>query len=423
MKVRQSEEQQRGGIALDGQRSLAALGMTIDGERSLATLGMSIDRQRSLAALGMVRHSMHVRDARPSDNSALLELALACPMEGDIALGIAREPDFFALNRLEESEWRVGVAEVDGRIAGCVMSAVRNAYLHGRVQRTLYAGDLKVHPNFRRTGVADALSKWACTTLADLCGPDTPTLITVLAGNRAMERRTMRRKDGPIYSRFATIRAFSIPLLWPRFARTRFGVTVGHATRNDLDEMTSLWRKLASARQLAPTFHADELDVWIANAPGLSIDDYRVARDRDGRIVGFMAWWDQTVFKQSRVLRYSPRLAVVRAMINGAAAMSRGVRLPSVGEPLRYRTALHACVPSDRPGVLSALVRTSLAELRAERYAFATIGLDVRDPLCGAMAGLGAQPTDVGAYVLTPTGAYTGPPLTDRPLHYEIALV
>jgi len=187
--------------------------------------------------------------------------------------------------------------------------------------------------------------------------------------------------------------------------------------------MVSLWQRVAIERQFAPAFDADELSAWISSAPGLSIDDYRVARARDGRIVGFVAWWDQSAFKLSRVLRYSPRLALVRAAINGLAAMSGGVRLPDVGEPLRYRTALHVCVPSDRPDVLRSLIRSSAAELRKERYAFATIGLDVKDPLCAATSGLGAQPTDVNAYVLTPTGGYAGPPLGDRPLHYEIALV
>jgi hypothetical protein len=47
----------------------------------------------------------------------------------------------------------------------------------------------------------------------------------------------------------------------------------------------------------------------------------------------------------------------------------------------------------------------------------------VRDPLCGALHGLHAQPTDINAYVTTPGGGYDGPPLEDRPLHYEIALV
>jgi hypothetical protein len=361
--------------------------------------------------------TVSVREARADDNAALLDLAAACPMEGDIALAITREPDFFALNRLEGPHWRAGVAEVDGGVVGCVMGAARMAYLHGSAQRTLYGGDLKVHPTMRGVGVADALTEWVGRALTDIGGPDTPTLVTILGGNRSMERRTTG------FSLFATIRAFSIPLLWPRSARTHDGTRVSPATPTDLDEMASLWQRVAPGRQFAPVFDADELNAWISSAPGLAIDDYRVARSRDGRIMGFMAWWDQATFKQSRVLRYSPRLTVVRAALNGIATVSRGVRLPNVGEALRYRSALHVCVPAGRPDVLRALVRSSCTELRAQRYAFATIGLDVRDPLCAAMAGLAAQPTDVNAYVLTPAAAYAGPPLDDRPTHYEIALV
>jgi hypothetical protein len=69
----------------------------------------------------------------------------------------------------------------------------------------------------------------------------------------------------------------------------------------------------------------------------LDISNYRLARDASGRLAGFMAWWDQVTFKQSRVLRYSPRLRV-RALLNGAATVTRGVRLPDVG---RIAALLH----------------------------------------------------------------------------------
>jgi hypothetical protein len=90
---------------------------------------------------------------------------------------------------------------------------------------------------------------------------------------------------------------------------------------------------------------------------------------------------------------------------------------------LRYCTAFNICVPADSTEVLRALVRSSYAELRDARYAFATVGLDVRDPLCAALSGLFAQPTDVNAFICSPSGDYSGPSLADRPLHYEIALV
>src|SRR5262249_53053762 len=170
-----------------------------------------------------VQSAIRVRDARTGDNASLRALAMSCPMEGDISFAVAREPDFFALNRLEGTRWRLGVAESqplpDRDIAGCVMAAARTTYLRGQPRETLYAGDLKVHPSARRIGVADALTQWAVDVLADLGDSDTPILVTVLAGNRAMERRVHGRGGAAAFTRVSTIRAFSIPLLWPRSRR------------------------------------------------------------------------------------------------------------------------------------------------------------------------------------------------------------
>ena len=368
----------------------------------------------------LTRRAVHVRDAAPDDNDVLRRIAASCPMEGDISVNVTREPDFFQLNRLEGEHWRVGVAEVEGRVVGCVMAAERLAYLHGVPRRTLYAGDLKVDPSVRGRGVADALSAWAREAFAGMSAADAPILMTILGGNRAMERRTTGRGGMPHFKRFATIRLFSIPLLVPRaFADTHLKISA--AELNDVEEMMSLWQRVARGRQFAPELTRERFASWLAIAPGLALSDYRLARDRSGRLVGFLAWWDQARFKQLRVLRYSPRLRIARAIVNRVASVTGGVPLPDVGSVLRYRTAVNVC--GEKPGVLHALLRASHRELRNARYAFATIGLDVRDPLCGALEGFFAQPTDVNAHVCTVAGDYTGPPLADRPLHYEIALV
>lgn len=368
----------------------------------------------------LARRAVQVREANPDDNDALRAIAASCPMEGDIALAVTREPDFFQLNRLEGERWRVGVAEVEGRVVGCVMAAERLAYVNGAPERTLYAGDLKVNPTVRGRGVADALSAWARDAFAGMAGVDAPILMTILGGNRAMERRTGGRGGMPNFRRFATIRVFSIPLLVPRaFADTQLRVSPGSS--RDVDEMVALWRRVAPGRQFAPELTAERFTSWLAMAPGLDLSDYRLARDRTGRLVGFLAWWDQARFKQLRVLRYSPRLRVARAIVNRVASATGGVPLPDVGAVLRYRTAVHVCAPE--PGVLRTLLRASHRELRQARYAFATIGLDVRDPLCAALDGFFAQPTDVNAHVCTAGGDYAGPSLAQRPLHYEIALV
>jgi hypothetical protein len=200
-------------------------------------------------------------------------------------------------------------------------------------------------------------------------------------------------------------------------------VRVARATNADIEEMVSLWRRVAPARQFSPVFDADTFATWISAAPGLEISDYRLARGPDGRVAGFLAWWDQSSFKQLRVVRYSPRLNAARRVINALGAVTGAPRLPDEQGELQHRTAVHVCVPAATPDILRALLLSAWGDVRADGCAFVNVGLDMRDPLRAATAGLFAQPTDIGAYVMTPRQPWTGPRLDDLPLHYEIALV
>ena len=368
--------------------------------------------------------SERTADSTAADNAALLELAAACEMRGDIGLRIDREPDFFALNRLEGERWRVGIVPglAEGSVAGCVAVSERRVYLEGVSTRTMYLGDLKVHPAHRGGPVADALEEYSREACREMGGDDVPCMLTILAGNGAMERRTRGPRGLPVLTRFATIRSHSIPLLWSR-ARAVAGIRVETARHGDVEQMAALWARLAPRRQFAPVHDAESMMRWIESAPGLRLDSYAVARDSAGRILGFMASWDQASFKQLRVTAYSRRLALARAGFNALARIAGATSLPPAGGLLRCATAFNICVPGDRPEVLRALVLDACAAGRAEGFSCFNIGLDVRDPLASAVSGLFAQPTDIHAYVTTPSGSYAGPSLDARPLHYETALV
>lgn len=366
-----------------------------------------------------------VREARPSDNDGLIALAAACPMVGDLSLRIDRRPDFFALNRLEGDRWRLAVAEREGSIVGCVAWSERRAFLNGREMRTGYAGDLKVHPDHRDTRVADALSLWAEAACRDL-PPRAPALITVLAGNRAMERRLSGVRGVPRFNMVGTIRTHSITILWKRGSLGRRGpssIRTERARWIDVPQMGELWNRVAKGRQLAPVMTASSLGAWIRKAPGLDVSSYRVARSEKGELLGFFAVWNQQAFKQLTVLGYSPRMAAARKAFNVVAPIVGAEPLPAPGAPLSCATLLHVCVPGDRPDVLRALLVDAHNELRHSGVSFMNIGLDVRDPLANALGGLFAQPTDVNAYVLALRAGLAPEVMDGRPLHYEIALV
>jgi len=369
-------------------------------------------------------HDARPRDARPDDNAALLELAAACPMRGDVSLRVDREPDFFALNRLEGERWRVGVASgLSGTaVAGCVAVAERRVFVNGEPRAIAYAGDLKVHPAHRGGPVADALEEYTRDACRAFGGDDMPSLLTILAGNRSMEQRASGPRGLPAFSRFATIRSHSIPIAWSR-AKPSGSVNVYTARPEDLEEMAAHWARVAPQRQFAPVHDAPSLAKWIAAAPGLSIDSYWIARHRGGRMAGFLAAWDQSSFKQLHVTAYSPRLAAVRAGFNAVAPLCGATPLPPASRPLRCITAAHICVPGEDTAVLRALLLHVYASMRGKGYSVLNVGLDVRDPLSVALQGLLAQPTDIHAYITTPAGQYRGPALEGLPLHHEIALV
>ena len=364
------------------------------------------------------------RDATMADNDALLDLAAACETRGAIGLRVEREPDFFALNRLERDGWRVGVANglTPRSVAGCVGVSPRHVYLEGSPQLTAYAGDFKVHPAHRGGPAGDVLTRWACTAAREWGGDDILGLMTVLAGNAPMERRSEGPRGLPVFTRFATIRTHAIPFIWSR-SSAMSGPRVTVASASDIGEMAELWARVAVDRQFAPVHDAASLARWIMAAPGLGIESFWVARDQQGRIAGFLGAWDQSAFKQVRVMDYPRRLALMRAGLNVLTPVTGATPLPDVGDELRWLTAVNVCVPSNAPGVLRALLLGVYAAMRTRGFSCLNIGLDVRDPLSAAVEGLMAQPTDIHAYITTPGGAYTGPSLRTLPLHHEIALV
>lgn len=368
---------------------------------------------------------VQAREAAPADNDALVALSVACPMEGDIGLAVDRSPDFFALNRLEGASWRVGVVDDPANaagLAGCIAVAERMVYCNGEPTPAMYVSDLKVHPRHRGTGVADALTTWARDACIEAGGPDVLAFLTVLAGNRAMERRMPGPRGLPRLHRVGIFRTHTLPILWRRRGPGA-GVTIAAGSASDVEEMAGLWSRVAPGRQLSHVLDGAGLASWVDGAPSLDLSRYRLARRPDGRLAGFLAVWDQSAFKRLRVTGYSRKLSAVRTAFNALAPALGSTRLPPTGGALRNLTAMHVCVPPEEPEVLRALVLDAYDAARGQGFSFLNVGLDAADPLGVAMKGLLAQTLDIWICVASLADRPNARDFDGRPFHHEIALV
>jgi len=272
----------------------------------------------------------------------------------------------------------------------------------------------------RGTGIADALQRgvWEwCRAV----GRDQPALITVLAGNRAMDRRIRTIRSMPQLTRVGSVRVHTVPLLRRAFPLPGFP-RVSRASAEDVAELADLWSRVAAERQFAVYFDAPGLARWIAAAPDLRLEDYLVARDGTGRIVGFLALWNQHRFKQLHVAGLSPRGHLFRGLFNTGARACGARRLPPVGDAVRCLATVHVCVPPDRPDVLRRLLLAA-GHAAHGTASFFTIGLDARDPLASALAGLRSLPSDVDLYATSANGGFGGLRHGDRLVHFETSLV
>ncbi len=179
----------------------------------------------------------------------------------------------------------------------------------------VYAGDLKVHPDFRDTRTADALERFVAETAREAGGDLTPVVLTVLAGNAAMERRAAGPRGLPRLHRFATLHSFAIPLLWRRVVDGAPDLRVQRATTRDLEEMADLWAAIAPTRQFSHVLDADALARWIAAAPGLEIDDYLLARDLRGKLLGFVGYGISARSRPFACCATRPTLSILRGLV------------------------------------------------------------------------------------------------------------
>ncbi len=363
-----------------------------------------------------------IRPATRADNPALADLARACPVRAAVTLCVHRDPDYFALSRLQGDPWRVFVAEARAAgVVGCVAVAERRIWLNGSPARLLYIGDLKVDVAFRGRGVGDRL----LGTVRDWCatrGADVPVLITTLVGNAAIERRVPGIRGLPSLTPIGVVRVHTVFAGAGRQSREPLEYRVRSATPSDQTAMADLWARVAPARNGAPVLDSDGLGAWIAAVPGLSLSDYLLAFAGD-RLVGFVGLWDPRAVKETLVLAYGRVAAIARAAYNTLACARGAAALPPAGASLHALQALHPCVPPGEPTALRALVAAARRRCVREGLPALVLGLDRDDPLAAALRAVPRVGADVRCFLTSPGGRYGGPMPDGRPIYLETALV
>jgi len=327
---------------------------------------------------------LHFELASPADDAELRQVLAATPVPGRVSVSFRREPSFFGAAAVE-GEFHQTIAARDGSIVGLASRSVRHRFVNGAAMPVGYLSSLRVLPRYRGGRVlADGYR-----FLRELHGDGRAAiyLTTIAEGNdSAVAVLTSGRAGLPRYECFGMYHTAAIPLAHkPTAVNPPRGVTIRCAAAEDLPRVIDFLEHVGPSRQFFPCY---EFRDWFNEAGtfrGLRAVDLHLAI-RGDEIVGCLACWDQSAFRQVVVESYGAALALSAPLYNGWAALRGLPMLPKPGGAFPFLTAALPVVVENDQDVFTALLDAALAHGCPRGFSHLLIGLHERDPLIGAVA-------------------------------------
>jgi hypothetical protein len=357
--------------------------------------------------IGAVRSGVGIRLATPADSPALCELFSSITMKTDLELSIRRNPDFFALYRMQTDDFECWVGGEDGAIQGLGTIMARDGYLNGKAARIGYLGDLRVLPRLQGRRLIGRFYGPILQEFSKTRGCSV-YLTTIIASNtpavRALTGEGGRKLGVPPYRLLRAFDIRAVHLAFPR-RRRRTGYQVRRATSSDIPTLAHFLDEDARRRPCGEVFSEAGLRRRLQAWPGLAIENFYLAFDHKGRLCGCCALWDAASVKRTLVMSYQGSMRWVKRGYNVAATLLDAPRLPSAGGMLHYAYLTHQAVPSEDPEVWRALLDAVCFDYRKSGYHFVSVCAFIDDPLEPAYRGFLTTNLRAHLYAVTPPGA------------------
>ena len=325
-----------------------------------------------------------LRLATPADDPALRNLLRASPMPGSISLSYEREPDYFITAGMEGSlsQTVVNVENETGVILGTGTRVILPMYLNGQVRETGYFGHLRV--NFERPWGLSFGRELARSfrKMHDLHADGRAPfyLMSVISDNSPARRILTSDLPGMPHARPYT-RMFTYAIA-PRQLRREIplpkGLQLGRGTTELIPEILACLQRSGQQKQFSPVW-SSETTFSPTRTPNLRPEDFLVALS-GSRVLGCLALWDQTSFKQTVVRGYSGGMARMRPLINWLARFIDLPHLPKMGEQIPYCFASHLAIDHDDAGVFASLLRAAYNGTIRKGFHYFMLGLAESHP-------------------------------------------
>jgi hypothetical protein len=330
--------------------------------------------------MSVVARSIDVRVATSTDDPDLRRLLRENPMRGEISVSLEREPDVFLAGSTEGERHQTIVARdrLQGRTVGMASRSVYSGFLNGKPASLGYLGQLRVDRVYR--GRVGLLSKGYALMRSLRAPGDLPFDLTSIVADNTIARRVLGAglTDLPMYRELEPFTTLMLPLWRRRHSRRSPALRIERGSIERMADVADCLERNRVRYQFAPRWTRCDL-LSPERSRGLRPRDFLIA-ERDGRVIGCLALWNQSSFKQIVVRDYGPTMRRWQPLVEVAARLLGTPRLPHPGRPISHVYLSHVAVNDDSAEVFEALLARAYNEACDEGHACLVVGFADRHP-------------------------------------------
>lgn len=331
------------------------------------------------------------RRAGPDDNDAILAFMREESMQAGMSFRFERAPDFFALHNAHSPDNATWIVTREDSIVSITSVIIRPAYIDGSVGTVAYVADLRQSSG---RGVSGLWRKVAFAVLDEIRRNYSPALayFSILRDNRIALSSILESRFGKRLGlgRLRSYRTVSVVgmLPWRRWGRRRFDIR--RASSSDSENLREFMDAQSRDLQLSPVFDWQTWRRRTTDWPGFGVENFLIARDSHGHIVGCVAPWDSSAINKIVIDALPKRVEYLRKGLNAASVITQRPQI-SIGESthLPDMSLTHIRVKDRDPGILAELLTVAFREMiRTRRHATLTFCLYDEDPLWRALRNM-----------------------------------
>lgn len=288
------------------------------------------------------------------DNRQVLDLINSTSVKGDIEVAFTKEPDYLNAVKSCADEVQAVVGRVNEKIEILGTRSLKKVYINGKSETLGYLSDLKISNNAKKIHALSEGFKFMKSLMDDRRAK--LHIATIIDDNKQGKIALTWANKNPNVPNFYDLGImntyFILPIL-PIFVSKKIKIIRG--SKDILDKIVDFLNAEGCKKQFFPVYTKE----YFLNLPNFNLEDFYIAI-ADNKILGVIAKWEQTPFKQVIIKKYNNKWKLLKKI--------SGNLLPQENETIKQFYLSFIVIKNNNHSVFEALLSKIYNDNRHYKY-------------------------------------------------------